>query len=118
MSKRNLLKKAASYLQDKMELDAGEAIEYERPGLGCVEIKAVVGRTEYEQDSMEGYIGRVIRNDYTVSRAALVVNGIEIIPERNDIIRQTLDDGTVYVGRVLGEDSVPHYQDSDGYGVA
>lgn len=118
MAKRNLLKKAASFIQEKMELNAGETVVYERPGLGCVEVSAIVGRTEYEQDSMEGYIGRVIRNDYTISRASLVINGIEIIPERNDIIRQTLDDGTEYVGRVLGEDSVPHYQDSDGYGIA
>ena len=116
MAKRNLLKKAASFIQEKMEINAGETVVYERPGLGCVEVSAIVGRTEYEQDSMDGYIGRVIRNDYSISRASLVINGIEIIQERNYIIRKTLDDGTDRWG-VLGEDSVPHYQDSDGYGI-
>ena len=116
--KRNLLKRAADILQSRLEQTAGEVVVYERPGVGCVAVNAIVGRTEYELESGGGDIDRSIRNDYTIAKSSLVLNECEITPERNDIIYQTLADGTVVENRVLGEGGLSHYQDSDGYGIA
>lgn len=115
---RNLLKRAAEFLQDKAETHMSEEVVYSRPGVGTVTVQAVVGETEYKLDNGEDFIDRIIRYDYTIRRTALVINGSQIMPERNDVIQHTLDDGTVYTGRVLGEGGVPHFQDADGFGVA
>ena len=115
---RNLLKRAAEYLQDKAEYHMSETVVYSRPGVGSVTVQAVVGETEYKLDNGEDFIDRIIRYDYTIRRKALMIDGSLITPERNDIVEHTLDDGTVYTGRVLGEGGVPHFKDADGHGVA
>lgn len=115
---RNLLSKAASFIQAKMVENASELVTYERPDMGFVELQAIVGRTEYEQNTDDGLVGRIAMRDFTISAASLVINGCSIVPERNDIIVQTMSDGTEYIFRVLGEGEMPHVQDSDGYGVA
>lgn len=115
---RNLLKLGAEKLHSRMECNASETVVYERPGVGFVEVLAVIGRTEYEVETGGGFMDRMIRNDYIIRRSLLVINGFQIVPERNDVIYQTLDDGTVYKGWVLGEDDIPHYAEADGFGVA
>lgn len=115
---RNLLKRAAQFLQSKAEKHMAEVVVYERPGSGTASVLAIVGETTYQQDNQTGVIDRVVRIDYTIRRSSLVIDGQQIEPKRNDIIRQTLEDGSLYVGRVLGEFGVSHVQDSDGYGIA
>lgn len=113
----DLLAVGANFLQDKMEEHASTTILYIREDVGQVSLPAVIGETQFSQDSQTGVIDRIVQRDYTVRQANLKINGIQITPQRNDIIRQTI--GTkVYEARVLGEGGQPHYQESDGYGVA
>lgn len=124
----NYLEKAANYLQDKMEVNASVEVSYERPGVGFVSwtddagvvhdtLLAIVGETQFSQDNQSGVMDRIIQRDYTIRQSLLTINGIRITPKRQDIIRQPVGSQT-YESRVMGEAGLPHYQESDGYGVA
>lgn len=115
----NMLKRAAVYVQTKGERHASEDVVYERPGVGKVIVPAIIGETVFSQDTQGGFVDRIVRRDYTIRQCLLVINCTHIgNPQRNDIIWQTLDDNSTYQGRVLGDAGMPHYQESDAFGVA
>lgn len=124
----NYLERAANYLQDKMEVNASVEVTYERPGEGFVSwvdadgvihdtVPAIVGETRFTQDTQTGVMDRIVQRDYTIRQSVMMINGIRIIPKRQDVIRQPVGGG-FYESRVMGEAGLPHYQESDGYGVA
>lgn len=132
-----MLKRGAEVLITKMEKHGSVEVEYERPGCGKVQkldddgnpvfddddkpiyrVVAVAGQSTHGQEPDVGIIDRVARADFTIRRSRLVINGERITPRRNDIIRLWSDDGTLYEGRVLGDDGIPHFEPADDYGIA
>ena len=93
-----------------MERDASELVVYHRKSTGEMStVKAIVGQTNAEEESGEGYVVRITVRDYTIRRTYLQ----NIKPERNDEI--IFQDVVYVVGADSGES---HVQESDGYGVA
>jgi len=113
----NMLERAANVLHDKLEKHASTEVTYIREGVGEVTVRAIVGETQFSQDNQSGVIDRIIQRDYIIRQSLLVINGRQIKPMRQDIILQRVGD-LVYESRVLGEAGLPHYQESDGFGVA
>jgi hypothetical protein len=110
----NLLQQAANVLQTEMERSASETVSYRRVSGGLpFDVLAIVGRSIVDQDSGEGFILRIVARDFAIRQSAL--NNIQ--PARGDIITQTIN-GVSVVFLVEGGPGQPHFEETDGYGVA
>lgn len=109
----NLLQQAAIQLQSRMEANASESVVYTRTGYLDITVSAVIGRSIVEQDSGEGFMLKVVARDFTISQAALLY----LNPARGDKITQTMNDSVVEFF-VEGGPGQPHYEETDGFGVA
>jgi len=109
----NRLAQAAQELQRRMVQDASELVTYKRPNSFAFDVSAIVGRSVVEQDSGQGFMLRVVSRDFTISQEALNYT----LPQRNDIIVQTINDVTLEF-LVDGGPGQSHFEETDGYGVA
>jgi hypothetical protein len=109
----NLLRQAAETLQTRMEANASEVVTYIRNGAVIYTGPAVIGRSITEQDSGSGFFMKVISRDFIIRQSNLP----GLVPMRNDEVRQMINDVEV-VFLVDGSAGQPHYEETDGYGVA
>ena len=92
----------------------GITITYERPGVGSVQLTTLVEDSTVEAFDRNGTVIVIDTRDYRICKADLVINGVETLPMRNDIIKQDID-GTVREFRVLPDTGIPPYRFDDAH---
>lgn len=93
--------------------DAGVSITYHR-GSESVALSAAVGRTIFELVDESGMVTRVESRDYLVAADDLILGGAQVIPQRGDLIYETVGQ-EVRVHELLSPGGEPAWRYSDRY---
>lgn len=109
----NLLKIASAWLEGKRHEHQTGPVTYGR-GDASVELMATVGRTEFEVRDDYGVLEKTESRDYLVRAEDLILDGVEVLPERGDEIREA-EGGKVFVYEVMAPGREPHWRYSDQY---
>jgi hypothetical protein len=110
----DLLQTGSDWLADQLKTHASRPVVYRR-GLLQVTVQATVGRTLLKLD--DGYGGVRMEwtdRDFLVQAADLVLTGAAALPERGDVIRETVGAKT-YVYEVMAPGKQPAWRWSDPY---
>jgi hypothetical protein len=110
----DLLQTGSDWLADQLKTHAARAVVYRR-GVLQVSVQATVGRTLLKLD--DGYGGVRMEwtdRDYLIQAADLVLSGTRVLPERGDLIRETVGTRT-YVYEVMAPGKEPPWRWSDVY---
>lgn len=99
---------------DALGAVAGEPITYVRHE-NSVLITAVPGRRRFETLDKSGVIIEIIAYTFRFKQNALRFAGVPVVPERNDLIRYTVN-GEVGEYRLLPDFNLPHYRETDSNG--
>lgn len=79
---------------------SGIAVDYVR-GDDSVRLVAVVGSTEFAQESLSGLYETSQSRDYLILTDDLELNGSKVLPERGDEVHEVDDAGTLFVYPVV-----------------
>jgi len=108
----DLLQSGSDWLADQLKEHAARTVVYRR-GAGEVSVQATIGRTLLKLD--DGYGGVRMEwtdRDFLIHAADLVLNGVAVLPERGDLIRET-QGGKVIVYEVMAPGKEPPWRWSD-----
>lgn len=109
----DLLERAAIWLEAQRTQHATRTVTYRRES-DTVAVAATIGHTEFQVDDGYGVLTKVESRDFLILAAALVLGGIQVVPERGDRIEETV--GTVtYVYEVMAPGKEPPFRYSDPY---
>jgi len=109
----DLLKSASAWLEGKRHEHMSVPVTYSR-GDASVELMATVGRTVFEVRDDYGVLEKTESRDYLVRAEDLVPDGVQVLPERGDEIREA-NGGKVFVYEVMAPGKEPHWRYSDPY---
>lgn len=104
----------AKYGRPAIESVFGVTITYERGGVGTESFTANVRKGTAEAFDRQGSIVVFETHEFTFRSACLSLNGVVTKPERNDLIKQTIN-GVVTSFRVLPDTGLKHYSNNDGH---
>jgi hypothetical protein len=90
----NVLEQGSEWLNDQMRSHASSLVIYRR-GSNQVDILAEKGKTEFRVTQNDMLID-VVSKDFLVSAAELVLGGERVIPQKYDIIVETIDGQETY----------------------
>ena len=114
----NMMKDGLQDLRKGMKAKGSESIDYERIGAGKITgLLVVIGESRFESLDRDGAVVETKSKDFIISQSDLVIAGEATTPQRNDVIRQTIN-GKVIEYRSLPDPGLPHYRETDGYGTA
>jgi hypothetical protein len=109
-----LLRTGSDWLADQLKEHASRLVVYRRGG-DEVAVQATVGRTLLKLD--DGYGGVRMEwtdRDFLIHAADLVLNGVAVLPERGDVIRET-QGGRTFVYEVMAPGKEPAWRWSDEF---
>lgn len=109
----NLLQAGAAWLADQLKEHATVNVTYEQAGQQ-IAVRAVIGRTLFEQADQYGVVQRIESRDYLIHADDLVVAGAAVLPRRGDRIREA-HGGKVLVYEVMAPGKEPHWRYSDPF---
>ena len=109
----DMLKTGSDWLETQRQAFATRTVTYTR-GEAQVDVSASIGKTLFEVDAGSFVAERIESRDYLIFSADLVLDEVQVLPERGDRIRET-DGEVVYVYEVLAPGSEPHFRFSDPY---
>ena len=112
----DLLEQSSDWLDGQRKKHLAKAVTYCR-GQAEVEVLATVGRTTFEIESSTGVSERFEARDFVITAADLVLDGVVVMPERGDRIKETAGSQTL-VYEVVGPGSEPCWRYSDPYRLA
>ncbi len=107
----DVLKDASACLEGERNKVLTEPVTYER-GSDSVVLNATRGRTVFEIDDGFGPVERWEAKDFLVLAVDLILNGVEELPERGDIIKD-LQGLRIYVYEVMSPAQEPFFRFSD-----
>jgi hypothetical protein len=108
----DLLRTGSDWLAEMLKEHASRPVAYRR-GADEVTVQATIGRTLLKLD--DGYGGVRMEwtdRDFLIHAADLVLNGVAVLPERGDLIRET-QGGKVIVYEVMAPGKEPAWRWSD-----
>lgn len=109
----DLLETGSNWLQSQRKTHCSRPVVYRR-GADTVTVLATVGKTEFEKDDGVGAIVRSEVRDYLIDTMDLVLAGTTTLPERGDLIEETVgSEKFIYEVMPIGSES--HYRFSDPY---
>lgn len=107
----DVLKDASAWLEGERNKFLVEPVTYER-GADSVILNATRGKTVFEVDDGFGSIERWEAKDFLILTADLILNSIEVLPERGDLIKDIV--GTLtYVYEIMSPRNEPDFRFSD-----
>ncbi len=107
----DVLKDASAWLEGERNKFLVEPVTYER-GTDSVILNATRGRTVFEVDDGFGSIERWEAKDFLILTADLILNSIEVLPERGHLIKDIV--GTLtYIYEVMNPTGEPFFRFSD-----
>ena len=109
----DLLQTSSDWLEEQRTRYAASPVEYVR-GEQAVTVLATVGKTTFEVDDGYGVLVRHESRDFLVLAADLFIDGMAVLPQRGDRIRQTLGQ-RVFVYEVLAPGKEPCWRWSDPF---
>jgi hypothetical protein len=86
----DLLAKSSAWLEGMRTTHLSRTITYRR-GVLSLTVAASVGRTVFELDDGNGAVIRTESRDYLILTGSLILGGVQVLPERGDLI----DDGAI-----------------------
>jgi hypothetical protein len=101
-------------MADTLTAAAGVSVTYSR-GDDSVVVSAVPGKTVFRVDTGEGSAERLVRRDYLIKAADLVLSGEVVRPARGDLIRETRGE-KVEVYEVMAPGGEPEFLELDNDG--
>lgn len=110
----DILATGASWLANQMKASAAQSVVYVRGALS-VAVSATIGKTEFDVQDSEGFLQRHIARDYLILAADLVLDGVTILPERGDQVRETVGTDVLIYEVNTPSPSEQHYRYSDQY---
>jgi hypothetical protein len=111
---RDLLQFGSDWLAAKLKAHASRPVVYRR-GAAEVAVQATIGRTLLKLD--DGYGGVRMEwtdRDFLIPAADLVLGAVVVLPERGDVIRETVGAAT-FVYEVMAPGKEPAWRWSDVY---
>jgi hypothetical protein len=109
----DLLQQSSDWLENQRTRYAASPVEYVR-GEQAVEILATVGKTTFEIDDGYGVLVRHESRDFLILAADLLIDGVAILPQRGDRIRETQGQ-RVFVYEVSAPGKEPCWRYSDPF---
>ncbi len=109
----DLLQKGSDWLEAKRTQYASRVVTYTR-GAASVDLPATVGKTTFEVDDGYGVLVRHEFRDYLILAEQLVLNDENVLPERGDRIRETIN-GRTFVYEVTAPGKEPCWRYSDAF---
>jgi hypothetical protein len=110
----DLFRRAAEWLAEQQHAHTSRLVSYGR-GAARVQVRATIGRTEFELDAGGPVLERIESRDYLIRARDLVLATGRITPARGDRIRE-LEGSTVRVFEVAAPGRRPVYRQADPYG--
>jgi hypothetical protein len=112
----DLLEHSSAWLDGQRKKFLAKTVTYCR-SQAEVEVLATVGRTTFEIESSTGVAERFEARDFIITAADLVLDGVVVLPERGDRIKETVG-GQTLVYEVVGPGQEPCWRWSDPYRLA
>jgi hypothetical protein len=109
----DLLQRAMTWLDGRRRQYLGREVLYQR-GQETLTVPATVGRTVFETQSEYGVVQRTESRDFLISASDLVWDGVMLLPQRGDRIRESQGE-RMYVYEVLAPGQEPCWRFSDPY---
>ncbi len=106
----DMLQVGLDWLEAQRREHLSRTVTYRR-GFSSVDVPATVGATPFQADDGSGAVIEQEIRDYLVAAADLVLDGVQVQPERGDEI---VDAARVYAVMDLGPE--PHYRTADPSG--
>ncbi len=110
----DMLQVGLDWLEGQRREHLSRMVTYRR-GLSSVEVPATVGATPFQADDGSGAVIEQEIRDYLVAAADLVLDGVQVLPERGDEIVEARD-GVAHVYAVMDLGPEPHYRTADPSG--
>lgn len=110
----DLLQTGSDWLADRLKEHASRQVIYRRGGQQ-VAVQATIGRTLLKLD--DGYGGVRMEwtdRDFLIQAADMVLGGVAVLPERGDLVRETVGTKT-YVYEVMAPGKEPPWRWSDAF---
>ena len=107
----DLLSNGMAWLESQRREHLSTSIVYERDG-DSLPLPATIGRTEFEVEDTTGVLEKVVTRDFLVAAADLVLGGSTTLPERGDLVRETVGNEE-HVHEVVGPGAEPAWRYSD-----
>ena len=108
----DMLRAGQEWLANQLKTHASSTVVYLR-GLNQTSVMAIIGRTLVKlEDGYGGVHMQWIDRDFLIAPSELVLAGLQVLPERGDTIRESLD-GKVYIYEVNAPGSEPPWRWSD-----
>ena len=108
----DMLRAGQEWLANQLKTHASSTVVYLR-GLNQTSVMAIIGRTLMKlEDGYGGVHMQWIDRDFLIAPSDLVLAGLQVLPERGDTIRESLD-GKVYIYEVNAPGSEPPWRWSD-----
>jgi hypothetical protein len=109
----DLLANASAWLEQQRMLHLSRSVTYQR-GAQSVPVLATIGKTAFEIDDGFGVLQRIESRDFLVLAADLVLDGAATLPQRGDIVAETVGDSTLQY-EVTAPGKEPCWRYSDPY---
>jgi membrane-associated protease RseP (regulator of RpoE activity) len=84
---------AAAIQAGRLAAYASVSVVYARPNVGSVTVNATPGNTPFETQEADGVVTVIVRRDYMIATADLLIGGQTITPQPGDTITETLPGG-------------------------
>jgi len=112
----DMLDRGSAFLDDQRHRHLSRLVLYRR-GSDEKEVRATVGKTEFEQADDAGLIHRVESRDFLVRAADMDLGSGPILPRAGDQIRETVggEETSVFVYEVNAPGGQPPWRYSDPY---
>jgi len=110
----DLLASGAAWLSEQRHRHLTRSITYRR-GSRAIEMRATVGRTDWEVDDGHGYLERFESRDFVVRSSDLVLEGRKSLPSPGDRISEV---GSTAVYEVMAPPRAPAWRNADPDGIS
>ena len=108
----DMLRAGQEWLANQLKAHASSTVVYVR-GANQASVSATIGRTLLKlKDGYGGVHMQWTDRDFLIAPTELILAGLPILPERGDIIRETMN-GTTYLYEVMAPGSEPPWRWSD-----
>jgi hypothetical protein len=108
-----MLCKSAAWLGRQLLKHAGQEVRYRRGSI-VVQLRATVGRTEFQYDDGYGLLVRYESRDFLIPASDLVLSGVVTLPKSGDQIQEE-QDCINYIYEVTAPGKEPCWRYSDLY---
>lgn len=109
----DVLADGMAWLESQRREHLSTTVVYERDG-DSLPLPATIGRTEFEIEDTTGVLEKVVIRDFLIAAADLVFAGSTTLPERGDLVRETVG-SEVHVHEVVGPGGEPAWRYADPY---